>query len=337
MDAHAGDRAAGQDDRRSKDNYTERYVGVRRAERRNHHSGQFISIRSAKYRGLQKMTASREKEALARVLAHEGGYSNHPADPGGATMKGVTQRVYDAYRKSKGLATRSVRSLGDLELFEIYDRQYWDAVKGDQLPAGVDYVVFDGAVNSGPRQSIIWLQRALGTAYKGRPDGVLGIGTLQAVQACGNYDALIGRICDTRLNFLRRLSTFSTFGRGWTARVAEVRSIGQAWATGQAPQAASFMDGGQAKAFIEDATPAPSSAPADAAMGAGGGGLGVSATLQGLQDQLTPFSYASEWLMRIVIIIAVISALLMIGGGAYRWYASRKAKRLAEDLGTVPA
>ncbi|WP_246677573.1 glycosyl hydrolase 108 family protein [Mesorhizobium sp. B2-3-12] len=104
------------------------------------------------------------------MLAHEGGYSNHPADPGGATMKGVTQRVYDGYRKSKGLSTRSVKGIQTAELNEIYDRQYWDAVKGDLLPAGVDYVVFDGAVNSGPGRSIMWLQQALRPAYKGPID-----------------------------------------------------------------------------------------------------------------------------------------------------------------------
>ncbi|WP_245499285.1 glycosyl hydrolase 108 family protein [Mesorhizobium sp. M1A.F.Ca.ET.072.01.1.1] len=112
------------------------------------------------------MTGSREQESLARVLAHEGGYSNHPADPGDATMKGVTQRIYDAYRRSKKLALRSVKSITSQELFEIYDRQYWDTVKGGLLPAGVDYVVFDGAANSGPKQSILWLQRALGPLYR---------------------------------------------------------------------------------------------------------------------------------------------------------------------------
>ena len=111
------------------------------------------------------MAVSREKESLARVLAHEGGYSNHPNDPGGPTMKG-TQRVYDGFRKGKGLATRSVKSLTTAELNEIYVRQYWDAVQGDTLPAGVDYVVLDGALNSGPGRSIMWLQQALRPAYR---------------------------------------------------------------------------------------------------------------------------------------------------------------------------
>ncbi|BCM19271.1 glycoside hydrolase family 108 protein [Mesorhizobium sp. J8] len=281
------------------------------------------------------MTASREQESLARVLAHEGGYSNHPADPGGVTMKGVTQRVYDAYRKSNGLAPRSVKSITSQELFEIYDRQYWDAVKGDQLPAGVDYVVVDGAVNSGPKQSIIWLQRALGSLYRGRIDGVIGLGTIAAVQACNDHDALIDRICDQRLAFLQHLKTWKDFGRGWSARVAEVRIIGQAWATGAVPQSANFVDGGQAKAFVEDATTAPSTAPADAAAGGGVAVIGLSGTLAELQSQLSPFTYTSEWIGKIVVILALVSAVMAIGGLAYGWYARRKAARLANAIGAV--
>ncbi|RWC91635.1 MAG: N-acetylmuramidase [Mesorhizobium sp.] len=284
------------------------------------------------------MASSREKEALARVLAHEGGYSNNPKDPGGATMKGVTQRVYDGYRKSKGLSTRSVKGIQTAELNEIYDRQYWDAVKGDALPAGVDYVLFDGAVNSGPGRSIMWLQQALRPAYTGPIDGELGVGTLAAVKADKNNDALIDRICNARMAFLRRLGTFPTFGRGWTARVAEVRSIGQAWATGQVPQEANFVDGGQAKAFVEDVTPAPSTAPADAAIGAGIGSGGIAGTLQDLQNQLSPMSYGSEFIMKVVLALAVISAVLLLGGAGYRWYVNRKAKHIAAALGgEVPA
>lgn len=281
------------------------------------------------------MASSREKEALARVLAHEGGYVNHPADPGGPTNKGVTQRVYDAYRRGKGLGARSVQQISTQEIADIYDRQYWDAVKGDDLPAGVDYVLFDGAVNSGPKQSIIWLQRALGPLYKGRVDGTMGFTTIAAVNAVNDQDALIDRICDQRLAFMRRLRTWPTFGRGWSARVAEVRSIGQAWATGAAPQVANFYDGASAKAFAEDAEAAPMTAPADAAAGAGFGGLGISGTLQGLQEQLSPFSYTSEWIGKIIVILAIVSALLAAGGLAYSWYARRKAKRLAEAMGPV--
>lgn len=280
------------------------------------------------------MTASREKESLARVLVHEGGYVNHPSDPGGPTNKGVTQRVYDAYRKGRKLSPRSVKNITMDEVADIYDRQYWDAVKGDQLPAGVDYVVFDGAVNSGPGQSIKWLQRALRPVYTGRDDGVMGFGTLTALKAINNNDALIDRICSQRMAYLKALRTWRVFGKGWSDRVADVRAIGKAWATGETPPTPSFAQGGQSKAFIEDAKAAPGNGVADAATGAGIGGGGVAGTLQGLQDQLSPLSYASEWITRIVVVLGVASVILVAGGIAWRWYASRKAKRLAEALGT---
>ncbi|MDX8513512.1 glycoside hydrolase family 108 protein [Mesorhizobium captivum] len=281
------------------------------------------------------MASSREKEAMARVLAHELGYVNHPKDPGGPTNKGITQRIYDAYRRSKGLGAQSVQVISMKEVTEIYHRQYWDAVRGDDLPAGVDYVLFDGAVNSGPKQSIIWLQRALGSLYKGRVDGTMGFTTIAAVNAVNDHDALIDRICDQRLAFMRRLKTWPTFGRGWSARVAEVRSIGQAWATGAAPQVANFYDGASAKAFAEDAEAAPMTAPADAAAGAGTGGLGLSGYLYDLQNQLSPFSYTSEWIGKVIVVLAIASAVVAIGGLAYGLYARHKARRLAEDMGPV--
>ncbi|TPN90112.1 glycoside hydrolase family 108 protein [Mesorhizobium sp. B1-1-5] len=283
------------------------------------------------------MAVSREKESLAKVLVHEGGYVNHPADPGGPTNKGVTQRVYDGYRKGKGLAKRSVKSITMDEVGEIYDRQYWDAVKGDLMPDGVDYVVFDGGVNSGPGRSIMWLQQALRPVYTGPIDGVIGVGTLAALKAVNNNDALIDRICDARMNFLRHLGTFPTFGKGWTARVAEVRAIGKAWATGEKPQAANFIAGGQAKALVEDAKAAPSTAPADLATGGGVASGGLAGTLTELQNQISPLSYSSELIGKVVVALAFASALLVIGGLAYRWYVNRKAKRLAEALGTAPA
>ncbi|MER8615953.1 glycoside hydrolase family 108 protein [Mesorhizobium sp. M1409] len=281
------------------------------------------------------MAVSRERASLDKLLVHEGGYVNHPSDPGGPTNKGVTQRVYDAYRKGKALAARSVKSITMPEVYDIYDRQYWDAVKGDQLPEGVDYVVLDGAVNSGVRQSVMWLQRALGPAYKGRIDGVMGFSTLEAVKAVNNHDALVDRICDIRMNFLRHLNTWSVFGKGWATRVSEVRSIGKAWASGSTPQVASFMDGGQAKGYIEDAQTAPGNGVADAATGAGIGGGGLAGTLQGLQEQLTPLSYSSEWITKVVVVLGIVSVLMLAGGVGYRWYATRKAARLAQALGTV--
>jgi lysozyme family protein len=152
--------------------------------------------------------------ALAWVLAHEGGFVNHPKDPGGATNKGVTQRVYDGYRTRKGLAPRSVRGISAEEVAEIYRAQYWQAVRGDDLPAGLDYAVFDYAVNSGPRRAAMDLQRELGV----KVDGVIGQITLAACARADVFD-LIVRLCERRMRFLRALKHWPTFGRGWTRRV----------------------------------------------------------------------------------------------------------------------
>jgi lysozyme family protein len=164
------------------------------------------------------MTARNFDDALRLVLAHEGGYVNHPADPGGETNFGVTKAVYDAYRARKNLKARSVKAITKAESAEIYRAQYWDAVRGDQLPAGVDYAVFDYAVNSGPGRAVKDLQRALGCMV----DGVVGVATLAAV-ADADDARLIGDLCDRRLAFLKKLRTWKTFGKGWGRRVSGVR------------------------------------------------------------------------------------------------------------------
>ncbi|MDX0299560.1 N-acetylmuramidase [Sinorhizobium medicae] len=283
------------------------------------------------------MATSSFKAALARVLVHEGGYVNHPRDPGGATNQGITQRTYDAYRRSKKLAPRSVQKLTAPERDAIYRRQYWDAVKGDKLPAGVDYVVFDGAVNSGPKQSIKWLQRALGSGYRGQIDGVIGLATFAALEATEDHDTLIDRISDRRMAFLKALEPWPVFAGGWTRRVQNVRAIGKAEAAGRKDVVAVHISGAETKATIEDARKAPSPAPADAATGGGIGAGGIAGTLQTLQDQLTPFSAAGNWITTLVVVLAVSGAGLAAGGIAYRWYAKRRAAQLADALDAVPA
>jgi len=165
------------------------------------------------------MTASSFDEALLRVLVHEGGWADHPGDPGGATMKGVTQRVYDGWRSRRGVARRSVRAITKAELAALYRVQYWDAVRGDDLPGGLDYCVFDAAVNSGPGQAAKWLQRAVGVTA----DGQIGEATLAALQGRAVAD-VIEATCDRRLAMLRGLRTWKTFGAGWSRRVGEVRA-----------------------------------------------------------------------------------------------------------------
>lgn len=158
-------------------------------------------------------------KALALVLAHEGGFVNHPADPGGATNRGVTQAVYDGWRGARGLSKQSVRHITNAEIEAIYRRDYWDKIRGDDLPGGVDYAVFDFAVNSGVARAIKYLQTAVGVGA----DGIIGPKTLAMVQH-HERARLIESICTARLNFLKGLGTFKTFGRGWTRRVEEVQA-----------------------------------------------------------------------------------------------------------------
>lgn len=163
------------------------------------------------------MTEDKFKNVLPLVLAHEGGHVNHPKDPGGATNKGVTQAVYDAYRVNRGVEKRSVRSITTAEIRDIYRRQYWDVIKGDDLPAGLDYAVFDYGVNSGPSRAVKDLQRIL----KVPADGQLGQITLAAAlkEADKDEEGLIHSYCSKRMRFLRSLRTWGTFGKGWKRRV----------------------------------------------------------------------------------------------------------------------
>ena len=156
--------------------------------------------------------------ALQHVLEDEGGFSNHPKDPGGATMKGVTLDTYRSYKKNQHLTAEDLKKITGEELRDIYRRRYWDAIRGDDLPSGVDYCVFDCAVNSGPGRAAKMLQEVVGV----KPDGGIGPITLAAVKAIDPIE-LISKYADKRLQFWQSLSTFETFGKGWTRRGNEVK------------------------------------------------------------------------------------------------------------------
>jgi lysozyme family protein len=163
--------------------------------------------------------------SLALVLQHEGGFVNDPQDPGGATNRGVTQAVYDAWRLGEGIGRRSVRAINDYEVGAIYRRDYWEACRCDDLPSGLDYCIFDFAVNSGVNRASRYLQRALGAVE----DGQIGPATL-ARAGSQSVEYTIKAVCDARLAFLRQLPTFARFGGGWTVRVGDVRAKGMAMA-----------------------------------------------------------------------------------------------------------
>jgi lysozyme family protein len=158
------------------------------------------------------------QHALTELLKHEGGYVNHISDPGGRTNLGVTQRVWEEWVKHP-VTEADMRALTPDAVAPLYQANYWNRVKGDNLPAGVDYCVFDAAVNSGVSRAVKWLQTAAGTVA----DGAIGPATLSAVEA-QQPDALVAAYCAARLKFLQGLPTWATFGKGWGRRVAEVEA-----------------------------------------------------------------------------------------------------------------
>ena len=157
------------------------------------------------------------EEALEHVLKHEGGFVNHPQDPGGMTNLGVTKKVWDEWIGRES-SEDEMRNLKPEDVSNLYKKLYWDRVKGDDLPSGVNYCVFDASVNSGTGRAAKWLQEAVGAV----PDGAIGAKTLAKV-AAHDADSLVNAYCDVRLNFLKSLKTFDTFGKGWSRRVEGVR------------------------------------------------------------------------------------------------------------------
>lgn len=158
--------------------------------------------------------------ALKAILHHEGGYVNHPADPGGMTNLGVTKRVWEEWVGHE-VDEKTMRNLTPEIVGPMYKVKYWDKIKGDELPTGVDYVVFDAAVNSGPGRAAKWLQACVGV----EPDGGIGPKTLAAVAAV-DASQLVEDYAKRRLSFLMDLQTWDTFGKGWGRRVAEVQKTG---------------------------------------------------------------------------------------------------------------
>ena len=181
------------------------------------------------------MAAETLSRACELVLASEGGFVNNPRDPGGATCKGITLSTLTAWRK-RPCTVGELKLIGDAEAGAIFAAQYAIPIRYDDLPAGVDYAVFDASVNSGPGRAAKLLQQALRFS-KADIDGVIGAKTMAAVQAADPID-LIGAINEARLAFMQTLRVWSTFGKGWTARVENVGIQAQALALGRVPAAA---------------------------------------------------------------------------------------------------
>ncbi|MDB4378467.1 hypothetical protein N9Z41_01720 [bacterium] len=159
------------------------------------------------------------QKCIETILHHEGGYVNHPSDPGGETNLGVTKRVYEDWGGTKDMKDLTVE-----DVKPIYKKNYWDRVKGDDLPAGLDLCVFDFGVNAGTGRAAKYLQRMIGTTA----DGGIGPNTLKALGLYIEEVGVEGAITEyqsRRQDYYESLSTFETFGKGWSRRVRETTEL----------------------------------------------------------------------------------------------------------------
>ncbi len=250
-------------------------------------------------------------QALDALLIHEGGYSNHPADPGGPTNWGIT--LNDARRYWKGDASADdVRQMPQNVARKIYRERYWNALRCDELPAGVDYAVFDYGVNSGIGRAGKVLRRVLDL-----PDNTSTV-TDDVIEAANAADAprMVSTICAERMAFLKNLRTFPVFGRGWTRRVKSVEATALAMARGEPVRTApaSSLDASTAKAVV----------PA----GKGQAKAGVTATIATGVAVGWSFNRPSVWLVASAAVVIVIAAGALI----WRW----RHRRVQEAAVTYP-
>ena len=216
------------------------------------------------------MARSNFEACMAEIFKHEGGFVNHPRDPGGATNMGITIGTLRGWR-SGPVTVEDVRTLTKREAQTIYRARYWNPVKGDDLPVGLDLVTFDPAVNSGNSRGARWLQQALGGVAV---DGKVGPQTVAAANKAEPVP-VIKRACATRMGFLRGLRTWDAFGRGWSHRVASVEAVSVRMAVEAAgaparPALVAEQQGAQVKADREG-----QAAGGTAAAGGGAGASGV--------------------------------------------------------------
>lgn len=212
----------------------------------------------------------------------EGGWSNHPADPGGKTMYGVTEAVFHAWLKSQGKAARAVRTIALAEAEAIYRGEYWAKAGCDTLAPGVDLAVYDAAVNSGVSRSRGWLLKAIG----------------------GSDADTVKRHCATRLSFVRALKTWKTFGKGWTRRIVDIEAKGVAWALSASGLGADAVRG---KLLVEKKT-AETQGKADASKGATGTAAGGGSALE-VATQSDP---VATWLLVAIAAAGVAVAIVFI-------------------------
>jgi lysozyme family protein len=258
------------------------------------------------------MSASCYPKSIRRLLASEGGYVNHPSDPGGPTNFGITLGDYRKYVKADATAA-DVRAMRVEEAQAIYREKYWGAIRCDELPAGVDYCLFDYAVNSGTGRVPKVLQRVLGVAVTGRVDDA----TLAAVRR-QDGSALIQAICDERMRFLQGLKTWPVFGKGWSKRVADVRGTALVMA-GRSSGSTPIREAPTMSAPGKGVVPMNETAR----RGAAGGAIATG----GITAQQSAASGA-DW----ITIVLIIAAAIAISAGVFalwRWRQKRRQEAAA--------
>lgn len=254
------------------------------------------------------MTASSYPEAIRRLLKSEGGYINHPSDPGGPTNFGITLGDYRKYVQADASAA-DIRAMEIDEAKAIYRAKYWGAMRGDELPAGVDYCVFDYAVNSGTGRAPKVLQRVLGIPVTGWMDDA----TIAAARG-REARALVQAICDERMRFLQALKTWPVFGKGWSKRVGEVRAAALAMAdkaAGRAPireDAPATCAPGKGVVPVNDAA---RKGTAGGAIAAGGAAAQQSA------------ASGADWIVIALIVVAAL-AIAAAAWAFWRWRQKRQ-------------
>lgn len=210
------------------------------------------------------MTAATYDAAMIRVFADEGGYTNDPVDPGGATNFGIT--IIDARKYWKADATPAdVKAMPKSVASDIYRKHYANPMRYDDLPAGLDYSVLDAAINSGVGRAPVWAGKALGILAKSIGDVVA------PANAAPDKVAVIQKYWAVRLAFLQGLKTFWRFGKGWTRRCTQ----GEAAAVKMWLTLGAVLPASETKKRLDQESTAAKSASKKAGTGAATAGTGT--------------------------------------------------------------
>lgn len=224
------------------------------------------------------MSTAKFHRCHAVTAKWEGGWSDHPADPGGKTMYGITQAVYHGWLRRKGRSLKPVRQITRAEAEEIYLDNYWLPCGAAMLAAGVDLATYDASVNSGVSRGRKWLMAAIG----------------------GTDHETVKRLCAKRLGFVQSLNIWKNFGRGWARRIADVEAKGVAWAL-------AATGNSQVKRHLEDEAEAAEKTARNQEVGAGGSAAGGGGAIAAERT-----SDIADWIVSGLIILAVAAVIILI-------------------------